>query len=176
MEIFSALLAICAGGIHRSPVTSPHKGQWCRALMFSLICVRINGWVNNREAGDFRRYHAHYDVTVMNKEVIMGLNQVMYITWRGTVKTYTFLLIYLWWIWDKGLGRFLITIKNIFFLKVILSQKKQCSWYYCIMQYISHHLKITWIWTYHHQLHDLNILWNQKLGCHWSVINVIKQK
>ena len=27
METFSALLAICAG-IHRSPVNSPHKGQW----------------------------------------------------------------------------------------------------------------------------------------------------
>ena len=29
--------------IHRSPVNSPHKGQWCGALMFSLICVWING-------------------------------------------------------------------------------------------------------------------------------------
>ena len=52
-------------GIHRSPVNSPHKDQWRRALMFSLICTRINGWVNNGEAGDFRRYRAHYDVTVM---------------------------------------------------------------------------------------------------------------
>ena len=25
----------------------------------------INGWVNNGEAGDLRRYHAHYDVIVM---------------------------------------------------------------------------------------------------------------
>ena len=33
--------------------------------MFSLICVWINGWVNNLEAGDLRRYRAHYDVTVM---------------------------------------------------------------------------------------------------------------
>ena len=52
-------------GIHRSPVNSPHKGQWRGALMFSLICVWINDWVNNREAGDLRRYHAHYNVTVM---------------------------------------------------------------------------------------------------------------
>ena len=28
--------------IHRSPVNSPHKGQWRRTLMFSLICVWIN--------------------------------------------------------------------------------------------------------------------------------------
>ena len=52
-------------GIHRSPVNSSHKGQWRGALILSLICVWINGWVNNHEAGDLRRYHAHYDVSVM---------------------------------------------------------------------------------------------------------------
>ena len=52
-------------GIHRSPVNSPLKGEWRGALMFSLICVWINDWVNNGEAGDLRRYRAHYDVTVM---------------------------------------------------------------------------------------------------------------
>ena len=36
-------------GIHRSPVNSPHKGQWRGALMFYLIFARINGWVNNHE-------------------------------------------------------------------------------------------------------------------------------
>ena len=51
-------------GIHRSSVNSPHKGQWRGALMFSLICVWINGWVNNREAGDLRRYRAHYYIIV----------------------------------------------------------------------------------------------------------------
>ena len=53
------------GGDSPVPVNSPHKGQWRRALMFSLICVWINGWVNNREAGDLRCYHGHYDVSVM---------------------------------------------------------------------------------------------------------------
>ena len=53
-------------GIHRSPVNSPHKGQWRGALMFSLICARINGWVNNGKAGDLRRHRVHYDVTVMD--------------------------------------------------------------------------------------------------------------
>ena len=52
-------------GIHRSPVNFLHKGQWRVALMFSLICVWMNDWVNNREAGDLRRYRAHYDVIVM---------------------------------------------------------------------------------------------------------------
>ena len=53
-------------GIHRSTVNSPHKGQWRGALMFSLICVWINGWVNNREAGDLRRNRSHYDVIIMS--------------------------------------------------------------------------------------------------------------
>ena len=52
-------------GIHRSPVNSPHKDQWRGALIFSLICVWINGLVNNRKAGDLRRSRAHYDVIVM---------------------------------------------------------------------------------------------------------------
>ena len=60
----SALLAICVG-IHRSPMTSPHKGQSRGALMCSLICAWINGWGNNGETGDSRRHRAHYDVTVM---------------------------------------------------------------------------------------------------------------
>ena len=53
-------------GIPRSSGNSPRKGQWCGALMFSLICAWINGWVNNYEAGDFRRHRAHYDVIVMS--------------------------------------------------------------------------------------------------------------
>ena len=52
-------------GIHRSPVNSPHKGQWRGALMFYLICAWTNSWANNREAGDLGRHRAHYDVIVM---------------------------------------------------------------------------------------------------------------
>ena len=33
---------------------------WC-----FFICVRMNGWVNNRETGNLRRHRAHYDVTAM---------------------------------------------------------------------------------------------------------------
>ena len=45
METFSALLVICA---RNSPIP-----------------VWINGWVNNREAGDLRRHRVHYDVILM---------------------------------------------------------------------------------------------------------------
>ena len=52
-------------GTHRSPMDSPHKGQWRRALMCSLICAWTNAWTNNWDAGDLRRHRAHYVVTVM---------------------------------------------------------------------------------------------------------------
>ena len=69
-------------GIQRSTVDSPYKGQWRAALMFSLICARINGWVNHREAGDLRRHRTHYDVTVMygNVDAREG-NALFYINW-----------------------------------------------------------------------------------------------
>ena len=51
-------------GIYRSAVNCPHKDQWRGALMFSLICAWINGWANNRDAGDLRRHRVHYGVTV----------------------------------------------------------------------------------------------------------------
>ena len=75
METFSALLAICAGN-SPVPVNSPHKGQWRGALMFTFICARINGWVNNRGAGDLRRYRTHYDVIVMEGKwrIFVSLN------------------------------------------------------------------------------------------------------
>ena len=60
METFSALLAICA---RNSPVHGEFPAQ---RPVFSLICVWINGWVNNREAGDLRRHCSHYDVIVMD--------------------------------------------------------------------------------------------------------------
>ena len=64
METFFKLLALCAGN---SPVTGefPHKSQWLRALMFSLIWAWTNGQVNNRDVGDLRCHCTHYDVTVM---------------------------------------------------------------------------------------------------------------
>ena len=55
------------------PLNSPHKGQWRGALMFSLICARINSWVNNGEAGDLGHNRAHYDVTVMLNWQMVGI-------------------------------------------------------------------------------------------------------
>ena len=63
-NIFRVTGPLC-GEISPVPVNSLHKGQWRGALMFSLICVWISDWVNNREAGDLRRYRGHYHVSVM---------------------------------------------------------------------------------------------------------------
>ena len=64
METFSALLAICAGN---SPVPGefPTQRPVTRSFDVYFDLRPINGWVNNREAGDLRRHRAHYDVIVM---------------------------------------------------------------------------------------------------------------
>ena len=83
METFSELLALCAVN-SKVPVSSPHKGQWRGALMFSFICARINDWVNIREDGDLRRHRGHYDVIVMvnNTLTVKGRNLFHHV-WRS---------------------------------------------------------------------------------------------
>ena len=51
-------------GIHRSTVNSPHKGQWRRALIFSLICT-----LNKQSWGWWFETlsHPHYDIIVMTQ-------------------------------------------------------------------------------------------------------------
>ena len=66
-----------------TPVNSPHKGQWRGALMFSFICVWIDGWVNNREAGDLRRYRAHYDVIVMKDSKLNYFGAIQHAQWHS---------------------------------------------------------------------------------------------
>ena len=68
-------------GIHRSPVNSPHNGQWRIALMFSLICTGTNGWVNNRHAGDLRRQRTHYGVTVIGHWSVTSIYLELDISW-----------------------------------------------------------------------------------------------
>ena len=50
-----------------SPITGdfPAQRPMTRSFYASLICAWINGWVNNREGGDFRRHCAQYDITVL---------------------------------------------------------------------------------------------------------------
>ena len=71
--------------IHRSPVNSPQKGQWRGVLVFSLICIWINGWIDNREAGDSRRHRAKYDVTVMNTRYGWDVISIWSIYWSPLI-------------------------------------------------------------------------------------------
>ena len=52
-----------ARGIHRSPVNSPHKGQW----------HWINVWVSNRKA-DLSRHCAYYGVIIIIRDEIMYIS------------------------------------------------------------------------------------------------------
>ena len=76
METFSALLGICAG---KSPVPGgfPAQRPVTRSFDVSLICTWINGWVNNREVGDLRRYRSHYDVTIMEWRIYASVSKTI---------------------------------------------------------------------------------------------------
>ena len=78
-NIFRITGHLCVGN---SPITGefPHKGQWHWPLMFTLICVWINGWVNNRDTGDLRYHCAHYVVTVMECHFYLGVGSLMEIS------------------------------------------------------------------------------------------------
>ena len=91
-----------ARGIHWSQGNFSQKGQWHGAWIFSLICTRINGWVNNRGDCDLRRHRAHYDVTakyitisqrlnIICRMIAPVLNLTLLFTtpWRGYVNTKT---------------------------------------------------------------------------------------
>ena len=72
MEAFSALLVLCAGN---SLVTGEFPSQRPVTLSFDVFFdLPLYKRLNNREAGDLRRYSGHYDVSVMNK-----------LTWRQCV-------------------------------------------------------------------------------------------
>ena len=66
METFSALLTICAGN---SPVIGEFHAQRPVTRSFdAFFDLRLtHDLENNRDADDFRLYHAHYDVIVMNQ-------------------------------------------------------------------------------------------------------------
>ena len=63
MDIFSALLGICAGN---SPVAGEFPAQRPVTRSFGVFFdLRLNKRLSKREAGDLRRNRAHYDVMVM---------------------------------------------------------------------------------------------------------------
>ena len=67
MEMFSVLLALCAGN---SPITEEFPAQWPLTRNYDVffdLRLKTKGLENDREAGDLI-HRANYDVTVMTKE------------------------------------------------------------------------------------------------------------
>ena len=89
METFSALLAICA---ENSPVPGEFPAQRPVTRSFDVFFdLRLNnGWVNNREAGDLRRYLAHYDVSVMKEIDISQPSCILTLGENYTISTIFF--------------------------------------------------------------------------------------
>ena len=108
-------------GIHRSPVNSSLKGQWREALMFSLICAWINGWVKNWDTGDLRRHGAHYDVTVMQYSELAFVSRSLNYLSRIHVKT-NFLII------DQIILRWRHVSVKASFHQPLASMFKHLSW------------------------------------------------
>ena len=57
-----------AWGIQRHRWIPLIKASYVELWCFLWSAPWINGWVNNREAGDLRRHRAHYNVMVMNRK------------------------------------------------------------------------------------------------------------
>ena len=99
-NIFRVTGHLC--GEFTGPRWIPHtKASDAKALMFTLICARMNGWVNNRETGDLRRHRAHYDVIVMvftrtidwytvqtdGNRNVSRVRNCMWLAWLGVINT-----------------------------------------------------------------------------------------
>ena len=52
-------------GIHRSPGGFPSQRPVTRSFDVFFDLGLNDGWTNSRDAGDLRRHHAHYEVSVM---------------------------------------------------------------------------------------------------------------
>ena len=100
-------------GIHRSPVNSPHPGQWRGAFLYVLFDLPwTNAWVNNRDAGDLRRHRAHYYVTVMwlTYNCHIGLSQwyrtvdINSIRKRQCCSTLVYATVFSYGIWNKNIN------------------------------------------------------------------------
>ena len=110
---------------HRSPVNSPHKGQWRGALMFSLICAWINGWVNNREAGDLRSRSALCSVIVRRAGLLWSQQD------------------FEWW-WSVPLFKCLTVLEFSF---ILFDLCLLITFFNFIMNYVP--IVTFWIFTYH---------------------------
>ena len=72
-NIFRVTGPLCVEFPAQRPVT--------RSVDVFLRSARLNGWVNNGEAGDLRRHRAHYAVTVMTLACCIDFYVHVYVLW-----------------------------------------------------------------------------------------------
>ena len=108
--------------------------------MFSLIFTWINGWVNNRNAGDLRRHRAHYCVTVMHKFPMHSVFQPAWyrrMLYHGCINVHDLSATYIIISHDSGFVLFRaalrMNIKNV----VWIVDYMPMHWY--LRLYLTHH-------------------------------------
>ena len=129
METFSALLALWEGN---SPVTFefPSQRPVTRSSDF-FFDIRLN----NRDAGDLRRHHAHYDVTLMNGQNYLAceVGAMIFISKKTCI--------------HEVLN---VVASNRFMYYVLGISKCKRSWprSYFIILFMTNHITgwLTWIW------------------------------
>ena len=110
---------------------------WC----FFFIYARINGWINNREAGDLRCHLAHYDVIVMGKMTSLYWVGPLVIVRRAGL---------LWsqqdfeWRWSVPLFKCLTVLEFSF---ILFDLCLLITFFNFIMNYVP--IVTFWIFTYH---------------------------
>ena len=87
-NIFRVTGHLC--GEFTGPSEFPAQKPVTRSVGVSLICVWIHDWINNRGAGNLRRYRAHYDVIVMDTREITWLPRCHWSNLQGYGKIYLY--------------------------------------------------------------------------------------
>ena len=169
METFSALLAICVGN---SPCL------WRGALKFSLICTRINGWVNDREAGDLRRHPAHYDVTVISKllanvaclvgfyKISLSCPGILYNTWTNACSRSCDSLCFFYAVNKNVCSRSLNSLR-FWCTKYFEIKCQACRNIKRSLQNYSIQFQLIWLWS-HRMLNRWSLLFNIPKICFFS--------
>ena len=87
MKTLSALLALCEGN---PPVIGgfPSQRPVTRNFDVFFICTWTNGRANNWDAGDWRRYHAHYDTVMVVSDNGLPPNGGRAIIWTSAGLVY----------------------------------------------------------------------------------------
>ena len=86
--------------------------------MFSFIWARINGWVNNRKAGDLRRHRANCDVILMTSHHLGSPSHILVNIMNGYISIYTAIK-YVTFYWNDFVLLPLIKLSNIHGLALV---------------------------------------------------------